>query len=257
MTTPSLVSVGASTPLAAVDGAPQPKRRAVIEVREVTKLYPMGDEVIRALDGVSLTIWRGEYVAIMGPSGSGKSTLMHVLGCLDLPTSGDYFLEGEDVAGLSQAQLAGIRSRRIGFVFQSFELLSRATVLKNVMLPLVYSQARGRKQRALDAIRRVGLMDRLYHRPNELSGGQRQRVAIARALAQQPSILLADEPTGNLDGRTGRELLGLFDQLNREGQTIILVTHDPAVAQRCRRIVRLVDGEISSDELTATVPVGS
>src|SRR5262249_45632963 len=195
-------------------------------------------------------IERGEYVALMGPSGSGKSTLMHILGCLDLPTSGQYRLDGEDVSRLSESGLAAVRSRRIGFVFQSFELLPRATVLTNVMVPLIYPRERNRERRSLEAIERVGLMHRIHHRPNELSGGQRQRVAIARALAQEPTILLADEPTGNLDSHTGRELLDLFEKLNREGQTVLLVTHDPTVAAHCRRIIRLVDGEITSDDRT-------
>jgi putative ABC transport system ATP-binding protein len=227
-----------------------PIGRRVIELDGVSKIYRVGEETIRALNDVSLTIERGEYVALMGPSGSGKSTLMHILGCLDLPTSGRYCLEGDDVSRLPQSTLAAIRSRRIGFVFQAFELLPRATVLKNVILPLVYARARNRKQRSLEAIHRVGLTHRIHHRPNELSGGQRQRVAIARALAQEPTVLLADEPTGNLDSRTGRELLTLFGQLNREGQTIVIVTHDSAVAKHCRRVICLVDGEIISDEST-------
>src|SRR5262245_25782383 len=220
----------------------------VLEVRDVTKHYRMGTETVRALDGVSLTIHRGEYVAVMGASGSGKSTLLNILGCLDSPTSGQYFLGGDDVAGLSQSVLAGVRGRRIGFIFQTFELLPRMTALKNVALPLVYSRAARRTERALAALHRVGLTDRASHRPNEMSGGQRQRVAIARALVQEPDILLADEPTGNLDSKTGREILGLFDQLNREGQTIVIVTHDAAVAERTRRIVRLSDGKILSDQ---------
>jgi putative ABC transport system ATP-binding protein len=235
-------SSGGSHPPLAMTDAP------ILEIRDVTKHYRMGVEVVRALDGVSLTIRKGEYVGIMGASGSGKSTLLNILGCLDLPTSGRYFLGGEDVARLSQSALAAVRGRRIGFVFQTFELLARATALKNVALPLVYSRTPERKQRALEALERVGLTDRAYHRPNELSGGQRQRVAIARALAQQPDILLADEPTGNLDSKTGKEILSLFDQLNREGQTIVIVTHDPAVADHCRRIVRLADGKVVSDE---------
>jgi putative ABC transport system ATP-binding protein len=219
----------------------------VLEVRDVTKHYRMGVEVVRALDGVSLAIRRGEYVAIMGASGSGKSTLLNILGCLDLPTSGQYFLGGEDVARLSQSALAMVRGRRVGFVFQTFELLARATALKNVELPLIYSRTPNRRQRALEALRRVGLGDRIDHRPNELSGGQRQRVAIARALAQKPDILLADEPTGNLDSKTGQDILALFEQLNREGQTIVIVTHDANIAQRCRRVIRLSDGCIVED----------
>jgi putative ABC transport system ATP-binding protein len=221
----------------------------LLEVREVTKHYLMGSETVRALDGVSLVIRSGEHVAIMGPSGSGKSTLMNILGCLDLPTSGDYFLAGEDVSSLSQAALARIRGQRIGFVFQTFELLPRATALKNVQLPLVYARVTDRKRLALEALERVGLTDRALHRPNELSGGQRQRVAIARALVQQPDILLADEPTGNLDSKTGAEILALFDELHTEGQTIVVVTHDESVARRCHRIVRLSDGKVLADEI--------
>jgi putative ABC transport system ATP-binding protein len=228
-----------------------PDEASLLEVRDVTKHYRMGTELVRALDGVSLTIRKGEYVAIMGASGSGKSTLLNILGCMDRPTSGQYFLGGRDVARLSQSMLAAVRGRRVGFVFQTFELLPRATALKNVELPLIYTRTRNRRQRALEALRRVGLADRVYHRPNELSGGQRQRVAIARALAQAPDILLADEPTGNLDSKTGQEILALFEQLNRDGQTIILVTHDANVACRCRRVVRISDGKIVSDGAAA------
>jgi putative ABC transport system ATP-binding protein len=224
----------------------------VLEVRDVTKHYRMGTEVVRALDGVSLAIARGEYVAIMGASGSGKSTLLNILGCLDLPTSGQYYLGGEDVASLSQSALALVRGRRVGFVFQTFELLPRATALKNVELPLIYARVPRRRERAAEALKRVGLGERMSHRPNQLSGGQRQRVAVARALAQQPDILLADEPTGNLDSKTGQEILALFEQLNREGQTIVVVTHDASVAGRCRRVIRLSDGRVVSDTPSAS-----
>lgn len=221
----------------------------LLEVRDVTKHYEMGLETVRALDGVSLTVNTGEQLAIMGPSGSGKSTLMNILGCLDLPTSGEYLMAGRDVARLSQSELATVRGRRIGFVFQTFELLPRATALRNVQLPLVYSRAKNRRDRAWQALERVSLADRAFHRPNQLSGGQRQRVAIARALAQQPDILLADEPTGNLDSKTGEEILMLFDELAAEGQTIIVVTHDESVARRHHRIVRLADGVIVDDAM--------
>lgn len=227
--------------------------KPVLEIRDVTKHYRMGTEVVRALDGVSLTIHKGEYVAIVGSSGSGKSTLLNILGCLDSPTSGQYFLGGEDVARLSQSVLARVRSKRIGFVFQTFELLPRATALKNVQLPLIYAGTPKRRQRALEALSRVGLGTRIHHRPNELSGGQRQRVAIARALAQAPDILLADEPTGNLDSKTGREILNLFDQFHREGQTIVIVTHDRFIASHCRRSIWISDGKILTDQVAEDV----
>ena len=221
----------------------------IIEVRDLHKTYRVGTEEIRALQGVSLGISRGEMVAIMGSSGSGKSTLMNMLGCLDHPTAGKYFLDGRDVAAMGSAELAHVRNAKIGFVFQSFELLPRATALANVELPLIY--ARGawtqRRRRARAALERVGLADRVRHRPNQLSGGQRQRVAIARAILNDPALLLADEPTGNLDSKTTHEILELFRELNREGQTIVIVTHEDEVASWCHRIVRLTDGRISSD----------
>lgn len=200
--------------------------KSVIELRGIEKTYRVGTEIVRALRGVSLTIGENEYVAIMGPSGSGKSTLMNIVGCLDIPTSGTYFLNGTDVSKLSQSKLARIRGQKIGFVFQTFELLPRTTALKNVQLPLMYTQAPHRRQRAVAALKRVGLSDRATHRPNQLSGGQKQRVAIARALAQEPDIILADEPTGNLDSVTGEEIMSIFDSLHADGQTIIVVTHE-------------------------------
>ncbi|AGK05649.1 ABC transporter [Meiothermus ruber DSM 1279] len=223
----------------------------MVEMRGVTKVYRSGSSTrtveVRALSGVDLTIYPGEYVALMGPSGSGKSTLMHIIGLLDTPTEGEYRLGGEPVRGLSEAQLARIRNQRVGFVFQAFFLLPRLTALHNVALPLVY---RGlplaeRLKRARAALEAVGLGDRLDHLPSELSGGQKQRVAIARALVQEPDLLLADEPTGNLDSRSSDEILGLFDALHRQGKTIVMVTHEPDVGARAQRIVRLRDGRVA------------
>jgi putative ABC transport system ATP-binding protein len=221
----------------------------VIRLTDITKFYTVGVEEIRALDGVSLDVDRNEYVAVMGTSGSGKSTLMNILGCLDRPTSGVYELDGRVTTRMSGAALANVRNERIGFVFQSFELMPRLTALKNVELPLIYSATGwwGRAKRAREVLTTVGLADRMTHRPNQLSGGQKQRVAIARALINRPAILLADEPTGNLDSRTSDEILALFDSLHADGQTIIMVTHEADVARHARRIIRMRDGKVMSD----------
>ena len=222
----------------------------MISLQNITKVYSMGPVEVRALDDVSFDISDGDYVSIMGPSGSGKSTLMHIVGCLDRPSSGRYSLQGEDVSTLDDTELAHVRNKRIGFVFQQFNLLPRETVLGNVEIPLMYAGVGGRERRriAAAALARVGLADRMHHRPAEISGGQKQRVAIARALVNSPSIILADEPTGNLDSRTGGEILAILDKLNAEGCTIVLVTHDRSVAERARRIVQLRDGAVERIE---------
>ena len=224
----------------------------ILSLRGVVKTYVMGADKVHALRGVSLDIKKNEYVAVMGPSGSGKSTLMNVIGCLDVPTSGTYYLEDRMVAEMSENQLAEIRNQKIGFVFQTFNLLPRANIFHNVELPLVYAGVPKRKRRAkaAQAIEQVGLADRMKHKPNELSGGQRQRVAIARALVCDPSIILADEPTGNLDSKTGDEIITVLDELQRAGQTIILVTHEDYIARHARRAIHLKDGSIESDEIT-------
>jgi len=231
-------------------GEPDSPAGPVIRVTGLARDYPMGGETVRALRGVDLAVAPNEYLAIMGPSGSGKSTLMNILGCLESPTAGDYWLRGTLVSRMSDRELAQVRNREIGFVFQTFNLLSRATAQRNVELPLVYAgvPAPERRRRATAALERVGLADRVHHRPNELSGGQRQRVAVARALVTAPSLILADEPTGNLDSRTGEDVMALFAQLHAEGQTIIVVTHDPDVAAHAQRRVVLRDGSIASDD---------
>lgn len=223
---------------------------SLIEVKGLEKSYQMGMELVRALRGVSLVIERGEYVAVMGPSGSGKSTLMNIIGCLDTPSSGSYELNGKLVSQMSDDELAFIRNREIGFVFQTFNLLPRADALHNVELPLIYRGigSKDRRECSMNALISVGLKDRMHHKPNEMSGGQRQRVAVARALVNDPSIILADEPTGNLDSKTGDEIMDLFDDLNQKGHTIILVTHEETVAAHSHRIIRLRDGQIEKDE---------
>ncbi len=225
----------------------------VILTHKLAREYDMGSEVVRALRGVDLQIRRNEYVAVMGPSGSGKSTLMNLIGCLDTPTAGEYWLNGQQVSDLADDDLARIRNKEIGFVFQTFNLLPRASALHNVELPLIYAglASRARHDQAVSALTRVGLGDRMEHKPNELSGGQRQRVAIARALVNTPSILLADEPTGNLDSTTSQEIMGVFAELHRQGQTIVMVTHEAEIAAHAARVVTLRDGLIATDQLKA------
>ncbi len=223
----------------------------IISVRDLRKIYYMGANVVNALQGINLDIYKNEYVALMGPSGSGKSTLMNLIGCLDSPTSGEYILNGTNVSTMNDSDLAEVRNKEIGFVFQTFNLLPRLSALENVALPLVYSgvSKAQRLERAQQVLHAVGLTNRGHHRPNELSGGQRQRVAIARALVNNPSIILADEPTGNLDSKTSYEIIGLFEEIHAAGNSIVLVTHEPDIAEYAHRIVRLIDGMIASDEL--------
>jgi len=220
----------------------------MISLSNITKTYKTGNFDLTVLKGITLEITTGEMVAIMGPSGSGKSTLMNIVGCLDKPTSGSYSLDGQEVARLDDNQLAEIRNRKIGFVFQQFNLLARTTALRNVELPMIYSGGKNREARAKSALERVGLGDRMDHRPNQLSGGQQQRVSIARALVNDPSVIMADEPTGALDTRTGEEIMAIFQALNEEGKTVVMVTHEEDIAEHCRRIVRFKDGEIVSDD---------
>ncbi|MBN2053898.1 ABC transporter ATP-binding protein [bacterium] len=221
----------------------------MIRLKDITKIYDSGGHEVRALADINLTIQANEYLAIMGPSGSGKSTLMHIIGCLDVPTYGEYYMDGEEVSTFSSWRLAQIRNQRIGFVFQSFNLLPRASILRNVELPLIYAGMRRKERhaRARDALVKVGIADRFRRKPSEFSGGQRQRIAIARALVTNPHIILADEPTGNLDSKTGTGILETFEALHMEGHTIILVTHDPAVAGRANRVIKLLDGHITED----------
>ena len=232
-----------AVPLAATAASP------LIRMEGVTKTYDAGELAVTALAGIDLAIEKGQMVAIIGPSGSGKSTLMHILGCLDAPSAGVYRLDGKDVSTLSGFQLAAIRNQKVGFVFQTFNLLPKASLQRNVELPLLYAGIGGadRKELAQDALRKVGLVERAKHRPSELSGGQRQRAAIARAIVNSPSLILADEPTGNLDTKTGLEILDIFDGMHAKGETIVIVTHDPRIAERCERVVQIVDGRIEKD----------
>jgi putative ABC transport system ATP-binding protein len=221
----------------------------MLHIRDVRKSYIMGDQVVQALDGIDLDIFDGEMVAIMGPSGSGKSTLMHIIGCLDTPTEGSYQFDGEEVSDMDEYQLAGIRNQKIGFVFQGFNLLARTSALENVELPMVYGKVVDRRERAIAALERVGLGNRIDHKPNELSGGQQQRVAIARAIASEPRLILADEPTGNLSSQQSEEIMQIFQELNDEGGTIIMVTHEPDIGRHCKRLVSIKDGQVVEDDV--------
>jgi putative ABC transport system ATP-binding protein len=248
-----VLTLGASDArAAATSAAPADVATAsLIRLEGVTKTYDSGELAVQALRGVDLTVEKGQMVAIIGPSGSGKSTLMHILGCLDAPTAGSHWLDGQDVAAMNSFQLASVRNRKIGFVFQTFNLLPKASLLRNVELPMLYGGigSAERKERAQAALQKIGLGDRAKHRPSELSGGQRQRAAIARALVMNPSLILADEPTGNLDSKTGFEILDLFREMHARGETIVIVTHDPRIAELCQRVVSIVDGAIESDSL--------
>jgi putative ABC transport system ATP-binding protein len=226
-------------------------KQAIIEIKDMKKTYRMGEQLVHALRAISLDIYKGEYVALMGPSGSGKSTLMNMIGCLDTPSSGSYILNGNDVSKMSDDELAEIRNMEIGFVFQTFNLIPRLSALENVALPLVYAGMGKSKRiaRAKEVLDSVGLGDRMHHRPNELSGGQRQRVAVARALVNTPSLILADEPTGNLDSKTSVEIMALFEEIHKAGNTIVVVTHEPDIAEHMERVVKLIDGVVSSDEI--------
>lgn len=230
---------------------PPPSSRvndALIELTDVRKIYTVGDQEVRALDGVSLQVTRGEFVAIMGPSGSGKSTLMHILGCLDAPTSGSYRLNGEEVSNLADRELASVRNRQIGFVFQSYNLLPSFTAVENVELPMIYGSTRDRRRKAALALERVGLTNRMDHKPSQLSGGQQQQVAIARAIATEPSVLMADQPTGNVATRQGEEIMAIFQELNEQGITVILVTHEPQIGRHATRLVQVQDGRVLADQ---------
>jgi putative ABC transport system ATP-binding protein len=248
------VAVGATADRSASRaGAAVASSTTLIRLSEITKTYDAGELAVQALSGIDLEVEKGQMLAIIGPSGSGKSTLMHILGCLDAPTSGTYILAGQDVSALSSFQLAGVRNRRVGFIFQTFNLLPKASLLRNVELPMLYAGlgSAERRQRAMAALERVGLADRRKHRTSALSGGQRQRAAIARALVMEPTLVLADEPTGNLDSRTGEEILQIFHQMHARGETIVIVTHDPRIAGQCQRVVQIVDGRIEDDRLNA------
>lgn len=225
-------------------------REKVISIKDIAKHYQVGTQLVKAIRSISIDVYKNEYVALMGPSGSGKSTLMNILGCLDTPTRGEYFLAGNDVSKMLDNELAEVRNREIGFVFQTFNLLPRSTALENVMLPLIYAgySKSDRIKMATETLGHVHLSDRMDHRPNELSGGQRQRVAVARALVNKPSIILADEPTGNLDSKTSVEIMGLFEEIHADGNTVIIVTHEEDIALHCHRIIRLIDGQVASDE---------